>query len=242
MTVRRLFAPNLPAEGGRITLDDAVTRHARVLRLRAGDEVELFDGAGRAAIARILSTGDTVVCDAARAVLTSTPSTRLVVLLSIPKGPKLEDCVRMATELGADEIALMQAERSIPRWDEARARSRVDRLARVAAEAAAQCERTDIPLIRGPRTCARWLETVPASARGVVFAARAEGALTLSGTPEQVWCAIGPEGGFSNDELAAFDAAGFAAASLGRWILRVDTAVVAALTIVQDRLAVSQPR
>lgn len=242
MTVRRLYASNLPEEGGAVTLDEAAARHTRVLRLRAGDEVELFDGAGRAAPARIQSTGEVVVCEAAPPTATASVPTRVVLLLSVPKGSKLEDCVRMATELGVDEIALVQAERSVPRWDEVRARSRIDRLTRIAAEAASQCERTDIPLIRGPRTCAAWLGAVPADAFGVVFGARAEGALTLAETTEQVWCAIGPEGGFSDGELAAFEAAGFVAASLGRSVLRVDTALVAALTVVQDRLAVLQPR
>ena len=76
----------------------------------------------------------------------------------------------------------------------------------------------------------------------VVFGARAEGAFELSEIPEQVWCAIGPEGGFTDAELAAFDAAGFDLASLGPLILRVDTAVSAALTLVQDRLAFAQAR
>jgi 16S rRNA (uracil1498-N3)-methyltransferase len=75
-----------------------------------------------------------------------------------------------------------------------------------------------------------------------VFGARTEGKLTLAQTPEQVWCAIGPEGGFSDAELRAFESAGFMVASLGRQILRVDTAVSAALAVVQDRLAASEAR
>ena len=77
---------------------------------------------------------------------------------------------------------------------------------------------------------------------GVVFGARTEGLLSITETPEQVWCAVGPEGGFSDGELDALTNAGFVAASLGRTILRVDTAVAAALTVVQDRLASLQPR
>ncbi len=242
MTIRRLHAPSLPDDGGLLTLSEGAARHARVLRLRPGDEVELFDGAGRAALGRVRSIGETLVCEASPAQSTDGASTRVVLLLAIPKGSKLDDCVRMATELGADEIALIQAERSVPRWDEPRARSRIDRLTRIAAEASAQCERTDIPVIRGPRTLAEWLDVIPSAAFRVVFGARVEGKLTLAQTPEQVWCAIGPEGGFSDDELAAFEAAGFMAASLGRRILRVDTAVSAALTVVQDRLVLSQAR
>jgi 16S rRNA (uracil1498-N3)-methyltransferase len=86
------------------------------------------------------------------------------------------------------------------------------------------------------------LPDVPLSALRIVFAARAEGALAVVETPEQVWCAVGPEGGFTDEELSAFQAAGFSAASLGRRILRVDTAVASALTIVQDRLASLQAR
>jgi len=242
MTVRRLHAPSLPDEGGVLTLSEGAARHARVLRLRPGDEVELFDGAGRAALGRVRSIGETVVCEASPAQSTGGASTRVVLLLAIPKGSKLDDCVRMATELGADEIALVQAERSVPRWDEPRTRSRMDRLTRIAAEASAQCERADIPVIRGPRTLAGWLDVIPSAAFRVVFGARAQGKLALAQTPEQVWCAIGPEGGFSDAELRAFESAGFMVASLGRRILRVDTAVSAALAVVQDRLVLSEAR
>lgn len=242
MTVRRLYAPSLPEQGGVVALGEAPSRHARVLRLGVGDEVELFDGQGSVAAAHIESMGDEVQCKATVPVPTEVRQTRVVLMLAIPKGSKLDDCVRMATELGADEVALVQAERSVPRWDAERARSRIERLTRIAAEASAQCERADIPMIVGPKSCAEHLAALPADVRGVVFGARATDALVIDRTPEQVWCAVGPEGGFSDTELAAFQAAGFARASLGKWVLRVDTAVAAALTIVQDRLAPLQPR
>jgi len=236
MTVRRLYVPELPSGGGVITLAEAPSRHVRVLRLRPGDELILFDGKGRAAPARLESVGDDVVCQAEKPHAVDTNRARVVLMLAVPKGSKLDDCVRMATELGADEVVLMLTERTIPRWDLERERSRVDRLTRIASEAAAQCERNDVPMIHGPRPCAAWLEAMPEDAVGVVFGARTQGALTLDGTPEQVWCAVGPEGGFTDAEIASFEEAGFAVASLGALVLRVETAVPAALTIVQDRL------
>jgi 16S rRNA (uracil1498-N3)-methyltransferase len=242
VTLRRLYVPNLPDEGGAVTLGEGAARHARVLRLRQGDEVELFDGAGRLANARIVSVAGFVECEAAAPVIADVRATRVVLMLAIPKGSTLDDCVRMATELGVDEVALMQAERSVPRWDESRARSRIERLTRVAAEAAAQSERADLPIIHGPASCPDWIARLPEDALGVVFGARAEGALRVTQTPEQIWCAVGPEGGFADDELAAFQRAGFVVGSLGRSILRVDTAVAAALTLVQDRIAALQPR
>ena len=236
VTVRRLYVPDLPEAGGVVTLAEAPSRHVRVLRLREGDQVVLFDGKGRAAPARLESVGDEVVCQAERPQASETKRARVVLLLAVPKGSKLEDCVRMATELGVDEVALMLTDRTVPRWDRRRERSRVDRLTRIASEAAAQCERNDVPVIRGPQPCAAWLDAMPGNAAGVLFGARAQGALTFDGTPEQVWCAVGPEGGFTDAEIASFEEAGFAVASLGTWVLRVETAVPAALTIVRDRL------
>lgn len=236
MTVRRFYAPRLPATGGVVVLGEGPSRHVRVLRLRAGDEVVLFDGSGNAASARIRAIRDEVTCDASAPLPREARRARVILMLAIPKGSKLEVCVRMAAELGVDEIALLQTERTVPRWDPQRAQSRLDRLARIAAEAAAQCERSDIPIIHEPRPCEAWLTRFPKKARGILFGARAEGAIRLEQAPEQVWCAVGPEGGFTDDEVASFAKAGFSVASLGRWILRVDTAVAAALTLVQDRL------
>jgi len=236
MSARRLYAPNLPDQGGPVTLGESPSRHVRVLRLRPGDSVLLFDGAGRVASARVESVGDEVLCEAEAAFATETRRARLVLMLGIPKGSKLDDCVRMATELEVDELALMQTERSVPRWDTERARSRIDRLTRIASEAATQCERNDVPLVHLPRPCETWLEEMPVGATGVLFGARTDAALELGGSPEQVWCAVGPEGGFTPDEVAGFERAGFALASLGTSILRVETAVPAALAIVRDRL------
>lgn len=242
MTVRRLYAPNLPEQGGMVTLEEGASRHVRVLRLRVGEEVELFDGLGRVAAARVESIGGEVTCRADEATVAEPRHTRVVLMLAIPKGSTLDDCVRMATELGVHEVALMQADRSVPRWDVERTRSRIERLTRIAAEASAQCERADIPIIHGPKSCAEHLAELPTGVFGVVFGARATEALLIDETPEQVWCAVGPEGGFSDAELASLQAAGFTAASLGKSILRVDTAVAAALTVVQDRLRPLQPR
>jgi 16S rRNA (uracil1498-N3)-methyltransferase len=107
MTVRRLYVPDLPEAGGPVTLAEAPSRHVRVLRLRAGDEVVLFDGKGHAAPARLESIGDAVVCQAELPRTGETSRARVVLLLAVPKGSKLDDCVRMATELGVDEVGLM---------------------------------------------------------------------------------------------------------------------------------------
>jgi 16S rRNA (uracil1498-N3)-methyltransferase len=236
MSLRRLYAPGLPDEGGAVVLGEASSRHVRVLRLRVGDPVLLFDGKGRAATARLASVAGQVVCLAEAPVAAATKRARIVLMLAVPKGSTLDDCVRAATELGVDEVALMQTERTVPRWDSERTRTRLDRLTRIASEAAAQCERDCVPIIHAPRTCGAWLEEMPPSAKGVLFGARAEGSVKIEHSAEQVWCALGPEGGFTDEEISLFERSGFSVASLGTRVLRVETAVPAALAIVGDRL------
>jgi 16S rRNA (uracil1498-N3)-methyltransferase len=213
-----------------------------VLRLRVGDVVELFDGRGRTSAASIESITERTTCVAQPPTTAEAPSTAIVLLLAIPKGATLDQCVRMATELGVARIALFQAERSVPRWDSKRAASRIDRLTRIAAEASSQSERADIPRIEGPKSLASWLDTIPAAASRVVFGARATEPLELTGAAQQVWCAIGAEGGFSEAELDTFARAGFAVVSLGPRVLRVDTAVAAGLSLVQNHLRPAQAR
>jgi 16S rRNA (uracil1498-N3)-methyltransferase len=238
MTVRRLFVAQLPPEGGALTLPEASAHHLRVLRIREGDSLILFDGRGGVASAEVRALGPrSVVCEVEPPAQHEPARTRVVLMLAVPKGAKLDECVRMATELGVDEVALMRTERTVPRWDQARASSRVERLTRIASEAAAQCERSEVPWVHPPRSCREWLDSLPAAATGVVFGARAQGQLgILDGSAEQVWCAIGPEGGFTDAEMADFLAKGFSVVSLGPWVLRVDTAVAAGLTLVHDRM------
>lgn len=238
MTVRRLFVPELPDQGGELWLGQTPARHVRVLRLREGDAVVLFNSDGLVANAIIREIAPKHVrCEVDAPERAASPSTRIILMLAVPKGAKLDDCVRMATELGVDEIALMVTERTIPRWDAIRAVTRVDRLVRIANEASAQSERTDVPFIHHPRSCSALLQRIPLRAKRLIFGARTDVPLgALPAETEQIWCAVGPEGGFTEEELSLFGDAGFVCASLGNSILRVETAVAASLALVVDRL------
>lgn len=238
MTTRRLHVSSLPVEGGAVELEGPSIRHAVVLRLRPGDALVLFDGEGHEADAHIEQAGrDGVRCLAEPRRALQSRRTRLRLLLGVPKGSKLEDCVRMATELGVDEIVLLETERTVPRWSDDRAASRLLRLDRVAIEAATQCERANLPAIHGPAPIVDALSRVEPETFGVVFAARSTGRLaSFSTLPPSVSAAIGPEGGFTDRELGTFAAAGFVSASLGDSILRVGTAVPAALALLRDRI------
>lgn len=240
MTVRRLHADSLPADGGVVVLGTSGAQHVKVLRLKTGDPLLLFDSEGREAKGRIKEIVDdrvTCVCDQPTA--TRATVARVVLMLALPKGTKVDVCVRMATELSVAEMVLFKSERSVPQWDDARAAARLERLQRIAIEAAEQSERIGVPTVHGVLPFTEALGRVPEGATRLMFGARSGsqvGPLQATGGGE-VWCAIGPEGGFSEHEMTLFADAGFDFVSLGAPVLRVETAVAAALAVILDRLS-----
>lgn len=195
-------------------LTDATAHHLlAVLRLRDGERVTVTDGAGRWR-ACVLSGG--ALEPAGEPQLVEAPASPFTLLVAIPKADRPEWLVQKATELGVDRIVLLHAARSVVRWDGERGRRHVDKLRRVAVEAAMQSRRVRLPAIEGP-----------VDARAVLAdAVVAEpGGRPLSAHDRAV--AIGPEGGWTDDELAvAHDRVG-----LGSTVLRVETAAVAACAI-----------
>lgn len=218
--------------GDRVRLPDEAAHHLRrVLRLAPGDEVELFDGGGRLARARLLEGGDVEILALLEA---SPPLPPLVVAQALVRGPKLEEVVRRATELGASGVLVFEAERSnAPSL-------RLDRLARVAQQAARQAERAYVPSLDGPRPFAGLLEAVRAfegrRAMGVLGAERPLSALLSSDDAFRtggLLVVIGPEGGLSEREQGALLDAGCEAVALGAHVLRTETAALAALSCAQ---------
>jgi len=239
---RRLYAERLAA--GEIVLDAAQARHARVLRLREGDRVVLFDGRGAEADATITAIDEGGVrCEAGapRAIPHAGPP--VVLCQCLPKGGKLEDIVRACTELGVSAVHLVASERSVPRLDPGRVDKRLERLARVAVEAARQSGRSDVPDVLAPAPLDEVLRRAPGDAARVAFAP--EGGAPLSeacgADALSAWVLVGPEGGLSPGELERAQALGWAAVGLGPGVLRVETAAPVAVALVTQRLGGLRP-
>lgn len=228
---RRLWCAPLP-DAGEAALPTATARHAHVLRLSPGDAVVLFDGAGREADAVLLEEGRCRV-EATRTV--QGPRPRVVLCQALPKGTKLDAIVRAVTELGVSAVHLVDAERSVAKLDEARAAKRLDRLARVAREAARQAGRADVPELVPPAPLAEVLARVPEGAARVVTVVGAEPGGALSG--DEVWVLVGPEGGLSEAEVEAAREAGFSSRGLGPFTLRVETAAPVACALAREALS-----
>lgn len=212
--LRRSAAHVLVVDVASPILDGAADHHVRrVLRLRDGAPITVTDGAGSWRRCRLAGAGLQPVDDLVRA-----PAGRPVtVAVAPPKGERLEWLVQKCTEVGVGRIVLLEATRSVVRWDADRAARQIGRLRRIAHEAAMQSRRVWLPEVCGPVPAVDVLPT----------AVVAEPGGRVLGAPDAV-VAIGPEGGWTAEELAlAADRV-----SLGPNVLRVETAAVVAAALM----------
>lgn len=218
-----LVAPELLGDG-EISVDDDTEHHLRkVLRLRDGEAVSVTDGDGRWCLAVAVVEANRLRLVPTSEVLTELPSSRSVTIAAaIPKGDRLEWMVQKVTELGVDRLVLLHADRSVVRWKAERVDHQLARLQRVADEALRQSRRVVRLVIDAPRPAIDVLGD---------FAVAEPGGRPLA--PADVAVAVGPEGGWSEAELAASSAT----IDLGRTILRTETAAVAvsALCVAFER-------
>lgn len=226
--MRRFPVARLPAPGLEAALDPGAAHHLlRVLRVERGEPVVLFDGDGHEQQARLSEVRDGVpVLVAEGAPREARPACALHLVLALPKGPAMDLAVRVATEAGATHIHPVLSRRSVARGD------RGDRWARIAASAAAQCGRADVPAVDDVVPLREGLDGLPPDL-DLRLAHPAGRALGPAQGPAAVL--VGPEGGFEASEVELAVARGFAPMSLGRWILRADTAVAVAVALVAPR-------
>ena len=213
--LRRSAAHVLVADVEDPQLDsDALHHLSRVLRLRRGEPVTVTDGAGQ--WRSVTFTGDGVSVSGGVETV-ARPDPVLTIAVAPPKGDRLEWLVAKCTEIGVDQIVLLDAEHSVVRWSGERLDRQLTRLRRVAAEAAMQSRRVWFPGITEPRPALDVLSDVAAAEPG-----------GRPVTPADAAIAVGPEGGWSPKEL---EVAG-STVTLGPNVLRVETAAVAAAVLM----------
>jgi 16S rRNA (uracil1498-N3)-methyltransferase len=230
---RRVHLPPERIGESRAELTEEARHYLRdVLRLSAGDAVELFDGAGRSWPATLEPGWGALALGPPHPAASRGPA--LSLLFALAKGEKGDLVVQKATELGVARLAPWAAERSVVKLDDGKGRERAARWRRIAEEAARQCGRADVPEVAAPSPLAAALASVPAGHRAVVFHPGAAPLpdLGLEGAPGLA-LVVGPEGGLTGAELAACDAAGAVRASLGPRVLRAETAAIVALALAQ---------
>lgn len=203
---------------------EEIDKLRKVLRLSAGAQIAILPGDGR--LLRCTFTGREGEVSAIERLETESPR-QVTLAQALPKGDKLDEVVRMGTEIGVAAFQIFPSERSVVRWDETKLRDRARRLNAIAREAAEVSYRAVLPRIEYLASLSAVLERDPSC----VVLSEAEGVPTMlaHNLPEgDLTLVIGPEGGWTRREIALI---GDRAFTLGPRVLRVDTAATAAAAI-----------
>jgi len=240
----RLYVESPLSADLELALPEDAARHVQVRRLQPGDALRLFDGRGGEWAAQVTRMGkrDVDVRVGAHEAIERELPFQLEIALGMPTNERMDALVEKATELGAAVIQPLQTERSVLRLEGERAAKRVAHWQAVAVGAAEQSGRTRVPVVAPVRGVAAWLAALPDDGHAGRFVMSTGGAPPLARAVAPAaagrWLALsGPEGGLAADEEAAAVARGFARVSLGRLVLRADTAPLAWLAQMAVLLA-----
>jgi 16S rRNA (uracil1498-N3)-methyltransferase len=246
MRLTRCFVPATLAGQSQLILPEGASTHiARVLRLRVGAALILFDGRGgefEATIMAVEKRGVRVQLGAHHAIEREAP-VAVTLLQCVIRAERMDFIVQKATELGVAAIVPVQSRHGVVRLDESAMQRRQRHWQAIATGACEQCGRNRIPELQAPVSfevactgvaarAGAGLLLDPAGSRSLAQAL-ATPALKPLGT---VAVCIGPEGGFSEDEIALAREHGFLICSLGPRVLRAETAPIAALAVIQGLL------
>lgn len=239
-SMRRFFIPDSAVSGNTVVITGEDAHHIKnVLRMKAGDTISVVSGCGNEYTCKITGTEadiEAVIIDFSRAAseLPCSP----VLFQCLPKKEKMEFVIQKAVELGVSEIVPVFSERTIVKMDEKKAVSRVSRWNAIAKSAAEQSRRSVIPEVKAPVSFKKALDISAEcdikimpyeNAEGMDHTRKLIGSIRPGMT---VGVLIGPEGGFSEAEVGQARDAGFETVTLGRRILRTETAGMTALSFI----------
>lgn len=232
--MQKLFVENINDE--KIILDGESARHiAKSLRMRVGDVICVTDGGGDDYGCQIEEiTKDEVVLKVCyKQACESEPSCKVTIYQGVPKSSKMEDIIQKCVELGVCEIAPTLTKRCVSRPDDKAAGKKNQRYQKIALEAAQQSGRGIVPKIENMKTLRQAIAEDESDVKIVFYEGGGEKlADIVKPDTESVSVFIGPEGGFEQEEVEQIEASGGVRATLGKRILRTQTAPVAALTAI----------
>lgn len=244
MRIPRFYCPepiaNAAQHSAHVQLDARLAHHAfRVLRLRPGDRVTLFDGTGGeyAASVHALDAKRMAVSVGQHSPLELESPLRTCIVQALSSGERMTFTLEKCVELGATRFQPVESERSVVRLKDERAQRRQQHWQHVVIAACEQCGRNTVPIVEETLALVRWLATLPAKVQGIVL--DPDGALPLaqidvpSLAAEELLVAVGPEGGYTEIELDLLARRGLVRVNLGPRTLRTETAAAAALAALQ---------
>lgn len=234
----RFFISPEELQSKQILLTGENANHAKVLRLKAGEEVLACDGCGNECVCVVVQIGakDVELEVRHRMESQSEAAVRVSVYVAFPKADKLEHVIQKATELGAYEIIAFPSSRCVSRPDEKSLGKKVERWQKIAASAAEQSGRGRIPRVLTLPSYAAALERAAQAEKAILFYEN-EQSTTLrmaleEGEAKTFSLLTGPEGGLDMKEVEQAEKAGLRICTLGKRILRCETAPLCALSAV----------
>ena len=242
MTAPRFYCPDLPhprtspVEGALAVLDTDETRHAkRVLRLRTGDAVELFDGRGAIATGTVYGFEAGHAAVRIQAIEHHQPASPAVTLaVALPKGSRASEMAAQLSQLGVDQLVPLLTQRGVVDPGA----GKLDSLRRVAVESAKQSGRSHLMRIESAVELAAWVESLESSQQTLRLVLHPGG-----GRPERlperlaratrILALVGPEGGFTLEELDRVQSHHFERWTVSEHVLRIETAAPAAASVIR---------
>ena len=227
------------AVGDVVVVEGDEAHHAvAVRRLRAGEQVVLTDGAGVSVVGEVAATGKRrLEVEVSSVRHEPAPTPPVTVVQALPKGDRGELAVEVLTEIGVARVVPWAAARSVAVWKGERAQKSLARWRATAREAAKQARRSHHPEVLPLATTDEVVGLVCGAALAVVLHEEAAAPLADLAVPAtgEVVVVVGPEGGLTDEEVAAFATAGATAVRLGAEVLRTSTAGVAAVAALLSR-------
>lgn len=246
MTIARFFVKPEAIQNGQIILSDKglISQISKVLRLNSGSRVDILDGSGNVylCVIKSISSNMVVLEITTQEICPGEPRVKVIVGMSLIKSGNFDLCLQKLTELGVATIVPITSQRSIIKVEEGLSR-KMERWQSIAREASEQCERGAIPDVVPPKTLVSFAEMVAPYAFKFVCAERSQscslrgkleeicsGSASTSryGNADTISIAIGPEGGFTPEEISLLESFQFQKVSLGPRILRAETAAMIA--------------
>ncbi|HEX4139735.1 MAG TPA: 16S rRNA (uracil(1498)-N(3))-methyltransferase [Candidatus Methylacidiphilales bacterium] len=241
--MKRYYAPSLDSG----VLDAEQSHHcAQVMRQNVGDHFGVFDGHGHEAKARITEIAkDAVKFTVLAKAASPRPAHPVWLAQALTKGKSMDLIIEKATELGVSELVPLQSDHSVAHVEDEKADAKVEKWKKLTIEAAKQCGQNWLPAVHPPQAPKDFVNALPKGAVKLIASLQAEAkpiksvlreqlASLKPGTPIVVM--IGPEGDFTPAEIGAARAAGFLPVSLGKIILRAETAAFFVLSSVAYEL------
>lgn len=237
---RRFLITPQQISGDVAVLSGAAARQiSRVLRLCSGDRIRLLDGCGNECEAQIttISRDEVTTRILNTRVCPGEPALRLSLAVCLPKSDKLELIVQKCAELGISEVIVVNSQRSVTRLEAQKIPQRLERWRRIAAEAAEQCGRGRAPEITGVEELGDLAGAIERHSLALIAwedesRASLKSVLGECAKPDSVLLIVGPEGGFTPEEVLRATAAGAKCVTLGSRILRCETAAIGACAAI----------